>query len=198
MEVACGVAQRRAITSLFLERCGEAKLVVSVSGGASPVRTVMPARAAWVIVTFLSWMANVRTNFSTVRIRVRNRNGSTLHSVGFGSMLLLVFFAHTPETTRRFEPPGQMRSQGSVRRSSSLASEAYEGPNRLLIVMEGRFQKTATEPFKAPISSVLREAPRAGVPPARPKGRAALPFCVPGSDFCRGPSPLSCSCLSLE
>ena len=48
----------------------------------------MLARATLAMVTFLSWMANVRTSFFTVRIPVWNRSGLTLRSVGSGSILL--------------------------------------------------------------------------------------------------------------
>ena len=62
---------------------GEAKLIVSVSIGGS-------ACAVSAMVTYLSWMADVRTSFFIVRILVGNRNGSTLRSVGSNSMLPLV------------------------------------------------------------------------------------------------------------
>ena len=64
--------------------CGEAKLIVSVSlgstvqfsdGGVSPVRTMKDTCAVSAMVTFLSWMADVRTSFFIVRIPVGNRNG---------------------------------------------------------------------------------------------------------------------------
>ena len=82
---------------LFGER-GEAKPIVTVSfgtqhssnGRASPVRTAKLACAVFAIVTFLSWMANVRTSFFTVRILVWNRNGLTLRSVGSDNMPVLV------------------------------------------------------------------------------------------------------------
>ena len=45
----------------------------------------MLARATLVMVTFLSWMANVRTSFFTVQIPLWNRSGLTLRSVGSGS-----------------------------------------------------------------------------------------------------------------
>ena len=58
---------------LFGER-GDAKVIVSTqalkNGRASPVWTVVLARATLVMVTFLSWMSNVRTSFFTVRIPV--------------------------------------------------------------------------------------------------------------------------------
>ena len=38
------------------------------------------------MVTYLSWMADVRTSFFIVRILVGNRNGSTLRSVGSNNM----------------------------------------------------------------------------------------------------------------
>ena len=88
-------------------RCGVAKLIVSVSFStralfkwkASTVRTVKLARAALVMVTSLSWMANVKTSFFTVRIPVWNRSGLTLRSVGSDNMLLPV-----PCGQRRFRP----------------------------------------------------------------------------------------------
>ena len=49
------------------------------------------AYAVLAMVTFLSWMANVRTSFFIVRVLVGNRNGLTLRSVGLNSMLPLVF-----------------------------------------------------------------------------------------------------------
>ena len=52
--------------------------------------TVMLARATLAMVTFLSWMANVRTSFFTVRIPVWNRSGLTLRSVGSSGTLLPV------------------------------------------------------------------------------------------------------------
>ena len=55
--------------SRFGER-GETKLIVLVSFG----------RKGLVMVTLLSWMANVRTSFCTVRIPVWNRTGLTLGS----------------------------------------------------------------------------------------------------------------------
>ena len=56
--------------------CGDAKLIVSVSlgssavsdGGVSPVRMIKDTCAALAMVTFLSWMANVRTSSLIVRI----------------------------------------------------------------------------------------------------------------------------------
>ena len=42
------------------------------------------------MVTYLSWMADVRTSFFIVRILVGNRNGSTLRSVGSNNMFLPV------------------------------------------------------------------------------------------------------------
>ena len=83
---------------LFGER-GDSKLIVSGEfryPGAlqmerqCPVRTVKLTRAVLAIVTFLSWMANVRTSFFTVRITVWNRSGLTLRSVGSGNILLPV------------------------------------------------------------------------------------------------------------
>ena len=60
---------------------GDAKLIVSVvlaapqssDGGVSPVRMMKDTCAA--MVTFLLWIANVRTSFFNVRIPVGNRNG---------------------------------------------------------------------------------------------------------------------------
>ena len=60
------------------------------NGRASPVRTVMLTRAVLAMVTFSSWMVNVRTSIFTVRIPVWNRNGLTLRSVGSSGILLLV------------------------------------------------------------------------------------------------------------
>ena len=48
------------------------------------------SRAALAMVTFLSWMANVRTSLCTVRIPVWIRSGLTLRSVGLSSTLLPV------------------------------------------------------------------------------------------------------------
>ena len=59
-------------------------------GRASPVQTVKLARAVLTMVTFLSWMANVRTGFFIVRIPVWNRIGLTLRSVGSNNMHPLV------------------------------------------------------------------------------------------------------------
>ena len=50
------------------------------------------ARAVLVMVTFLSWVANVRTSVFTVRIPVWNRSGLTLRSVGSSGILLPVPF----------------------------------------------------------------------------------------------------------
>ena len=75
---------------------GEAKLIVSVSlvlvapqssgGGVGPVRMMRDTCAVSAMVTYLSWMADVRTSFFIVRILVGNRNGSTLRSVGSNNM----------------------------------------------------------------------------------------------------------------
>ena len=62
----------------------------SSNGRASPVWTVKQARAGLIMVIFWSWMVSARTSFFTVRIPAWNRNGSTLHSNGSGSMLLPV------------------------------------------------------------------------------------------------------------
>ena len=60
------------------------------NGRASPVRMVKLARAVLVMVTFLSWIATVRTSFYTVRILVWNRSGLTFRSVGSSGILLPV------------------------------------------------------------------------------------------------------------
>ena len=57
---------------------------------ASLVRTVKLALAGLVMLTFLFWMANVKTSFFTARIPVRNRSGLTLRSVGSSGILLPV------------------------------------------------------------------------------------------------------------
>ena len=57
------------------------------NGRASPVRTVKLTRAFLAMVTFSSWMVNVRTSFFTVRIPVCNRSGLTLRSVGSSGIL---------------------------------------------------------------------------------------------------------------
>ena len=77
---------------------GDGKLIVSVSfgssalfrGGVGPVRMMKVTRAVSAKVTFLSWMADVRTSFFIVRTPVGNRNGSTLRSVGSNNMFPLV------------------------------------------------------------------------------------------------------------
>ena len=79
-------------------KCGDAKLIVSVSLGTFAVfrwrRQSCPSdegatRAGLAMVTFLSWMANARTSSCIVRILVGNRNGLTLRSVGSNSMFPL-------------------------------------------------------------------------------------------------------------
>ena len=76
-------------------KCGEAKLIVSVSfgtlhfsnGRACPVRIMKLICAVLAMVTFLSWMAIISTRIFIVRVPVWNRNGSTLRSVGSNNML---------------------------------------------------------------------------------------------------------------
>ena len=51
-----------------------------------PVRMMKDTCAALAMVTFLSWMANVRTSFFIVRALVGNRNGLMLRSVGSNNM----------------------------------------------------------------------------------------------------------------
>ena len=75
--------------------CGEAKLIVSLSLGSfavcvSPVPMMKDTCAALAMVTFLSWMANVRMSSFIVRIPAGNKNGSTLRSVGSNNMFLPV------------------------------------------------------------------------------------------------------------
>ena len=65
--------------------CGEAKLIVSVSFGASALFK-WKGKSCSAMVTSLSWMANVRTGFFIVRILVWNRNGLALRSVGSNNM----------------------------------------------------------------------------------------------------------------
>ena len=43
-------------------KCGDAKLIVSVSRGVSPVLLMTATRAGLTMVTFLSWMVNARTS----------------------------------------------------------------------------------------------------------------------------------------
>ena len=79
---------------LFGER-GDAKLIVSVSFGAQALfrwkgKSCLEGDATLTMVTFLSWMATVRTSFFTVRIPVWNRSGLTSRSVGPGNILLPV------------------------------------------------------------------------------------------------------------
>ena len=73
-------------------KCGDAKLIVSVSLGNFALfrwrRQI--ARAGLTMVTFLSWMVNARTSFFIGRALVGNRIGLTLRSVGSNSMLPLV------------------------------------------------------------------------------------------------------------
>ena len=88
----------------FMSRClgsaVNAKLIVSVSFGTRPLfkwkgKSCSDNESHLCCLghgTFLSWMANVRTSFFTVRILVWNRNGSTLRSVGSDNMLLPVPF----------------------------------------------------------------------------------------------------------
>ena len=80
-------------------KCGEAKLIVSVSLGSSAVlrwkRESCPDDEGHLcclaMVTFLSWMANVRTSSFIGRTLAGNRSGLTLRSVGSNSMFPLVF-----------------------------------------------------------------------------------------------------------
>ena len=62
----------------------------SSDGSVGPVLTMRDTCAVSAMVTFLSWMADVRTSFFIERILVGNRNGSTLRSVGSNNMLLPV------------------------------------------------------------------------------------------------------------
>ena len=64
-------------------------------GGVGPVRMVKVTCAGLAMVTFLSWMANVRTSFFTVQAPVGIWNGLTLRSVGSNSMFLLVLCLRT-------------------------------------------------------------------------------------------------------
>ena len=57
-----------------------------------PVRMVKVTCAGLAMVTFLSWMANARTSFFTVRAPARIWNGLTLRSVGLNNMLPSVLF----------------------------------------------------------------------------------------------------------
>ena len=65
----------------------------SSNGRASPVRTVMLARAGFIMVIFWLWMVNARTSFFTARILAWNRNGLTLRSAGSSGMLPPVLFS---------------------------------------------------------------------------------------------------------
>ena len=76
------------MTNFCLGEFGEAKLIVSVSLGGSavfqmeasvPVLMMKDTCAVSAMVTYLSWMADVRTSFFIVRILVGNRNGSTYY-----------------------------------------------------------------------------------------------------------------------
>ena len=76
---------------------GDAKLIVSVGlgssavfGGVSPVWMMKATCAGLAMVTFLSWMVNVRTSSFIVRTLAGNKNGSTLRSVGSNNMFLPV------------------------------------------------------------------------------------------------------------
>ena len=75
-------------------RAGNSKLIVSVSFGSQgrtgPVRTVKLVRAVLLMVTFRSWMANVRTRSFAAQIPVWNRSGLTLRAIGLSSILFLV------------------------------------------------------------------------------------------------------------
>ena len=79
-------------------KCGDAKLIVSVAapqssdGGVGPVRMMRDTCAVSAMVTFLSWMADVRTSFFITRVLVGIRNGSTLRSAGSNNMLPPVLF----------------------------------------------------------------------------------------------------------
>ena len=58
----------------------------SSDGSIGPVRMMKDTCAVSAMVTFLSWMADVRTSFFIVRIFVGNRNGSTSRSSGSNNM----------------------------------------------------------------------------------------------------------------
>ena len=79
-------------------KCGDAKLIVSVSlgnfsgGDVSPVRPMKIARAGLTMVTFLSWMVNARTSSFIGRTLAGNRIGLTLRSVGSNSICFLLSF----------------------------------------------------------------------------------------------------------
>ena len=81
-------------------KCGDAKLIVSVSfgssalsgGGVSPVRMMKVTCAGLAMVTSLSWMANARTSSFIARAPVGIWNGLTLRSVGSNNMLSPVLF----------------------------------------------------------------------------------------------------------
>ena len=59
-------------------------------GGVSPVRTMKYTSSRLAMVTFLSWMANVRMSSFIGRTLAGNRNGLILRSVGSNSMFPFV------------------------------------------------------------------------------------------------------------
>ena len=76
---------------LLFGKCGEFLAALHFSGGGvSLVRTMKDTSSRLAMVTFLSWMANVRMSSFIGRTLARNRNGLTLRSVGSNSMFLLV------------------------------------------------------------------------------------------------------------
>ena len=88
-----------ATTNPLFGKCGDAKLIVSVSLSnfavfqmevSSPVLLMKATCAGLAMVTFLSWIANVRTSSCIGRILAGKRNGLTLRSVESNSMFPLV------------------------------------------------------------------------------------------------------------
>ena len=148
----------------------------------------MLARASLAMVTFLSWMANVRTSFFTVRIPVWNRSGLTLRSGGLENMLFLVpFFEESGGVLFANVCAGQV---SSVSATVFVEKGAAWGLLVLLVVL---LILGVSALLIYPLVCVGPEPRRRAFRWTRPSGKGRRGYCLPDNWKCATFGVIMCS-----